>query len=152
MSTEVDRARGLDREGIQTDRVRWNLSPAALYEEAVRRQAGLIAAEGPLACRTGQHTGRSPNDKFIVREPSSEKEVAWGGPNRPMRVQHFATLHRDLLASLTGSELFVQDCYAGADPRYRLPIRVITEYAWHSLFARNLFIVDPSAAAEHVAA
>src|SRR3954470_15742547 len=112
MSTGLERARGLDREGIQTDRIRWNLSPAALYEEAVRRQEGLIAAEGPLACRTGQHTGRSPNDKFIVREPSSEKDVAWGGPNRPMSVEHFQALHRDLLASLTGTELFVQDCYA----------------------------------------
>jgi len=152
MTARVERGRSLEQEGLQGVRVRWNLSPAALYEEAVRRQEGLIAAEGPLVCRTGQHTGRSPNDKFIVREPSSEKDVAWGGPNRPMSVEHFEALHRDLLASLTGTELFVQDCFAGADPRYRLPIRVITEYAWHNLFARNLFIVDPEAAAEHAAA
>ena len=78
MSTEVDRARGLEREGIQTDRARWNLSTAVLYEEAVRRNEGLIAAEGPLACRTGQHTGRSPNDKFVVREPSSEARDRMG--------------------------------------------------------------------------
>jgi len=77
MSTEVDRGRGLDREGIQTDRVRWNLSTAVLYEEIVRRREGMIAAEGPIVCRTGQHTGRSPNDKFVVREPSSEAEIAW---------------------------------------------------------------------------
>src|SRR4051794_34028670 len=152
MAAGVDRLDSLAREGISGARARWNLSDAALYEEAVRRQEGLIAAEGPLACRTGQHTGRSPNDKFIVREPSSEKEVAWGGPNRPLSVEHFQTLHRDLLASLAGTELFVQDCHAGADPRYRLPIRVITEYAWHTLFARNLFIVDAAAAGEHVAA
>src|SRR3954452_12998947 len=120
MSTEVVRGQGLEGEGIQTDRIRWNLNTAALYEEAVRRQEALIAAEGPLACRTGQHTGRSPNDKFIVREPSSEKEVAWGGSNRQISVEHFEALHRDLLASLTGMELFVQDCYAGADQRYRL--------------------------------
>jgi len=69
MSTEVERPRGLDRDGIATDRVRWNLTTAALYEEAVRRHEGVIAAAGPLSCRTGQHTGRSPNDKFIVREP-----------------------------------------------------------------------------------
>src|SRR6476619_2396140 len=117
MAAGVDRLDSLAREGISGARARWNLSDAALYEEAVRRQEGLIAAEGPLVCRTGQHTGRSPNDKFIVREPSSEKDVAWGGPNRPMSVEHFEALHRDLLASLTGTELFVQDCFAGADPR-----------------------------------
>jgi phosphoenolpyruvate carboxykinase (ATP) len=148
MSMGVERARGLDREGIRTDRVRWNLSTAALYEEAVRRQEGLIAAEGPLVCRTGQHTGRSPNDKFVVREASSEQHIAWGKVNRPMDPAQFDALHRDLLSSLEGKELFVQDCYAGADPAFRLPIRVINEYAWHNLFARNLFIVDESPAAE----
>src|SRR4029079_17312467 len=113
MSTEVDRTRGLEREGIQTDRVRWNLSTAVLYEEAVRREEGVIAAEGPLSCRTGQHTGRSPNDKFIVREPSSEAEIAWGKVNRAITSEQFDTLHRDLLASLHGKELFVLDCFAG---------------------------------------
>ena len=147
MSTEVDRARGLEREGIQTDRVRWNLSTAVLYEEAVRRQEGMIAAAGPLACQTGLHTGRSPNDKFIVREPSSEAEIAWGKVNRPMEPAQFETLHKDLLSSLKGKELFVLDCFAGADPTYRLPVRVINELAWHNLFCRNLFIDDPAAAA-----
>ena len=89
MSTGVERARGLERDGITTDRARWNLSPAALYEEAVRRDEGVIAAEGPLACRTGQHTGRSPNDKFVVREPSSEADIAWGTVNRPMEPAQF---------------------------------------------------------------
>ena len=146
MSTEVERGRGLEREGIRTDRVRWNLTSAALYEEAVRRQEGLIAAEGPLVCRTGQHTGRSPNDKFVVREPSSETQIDWGKVNRPLDAGQFDTLHRDLLSSLTDKELFVLDCYAGADPTFRLPVRVITEYAWHSLFCRNLFIDDVAAA------
>jgi phosphoenolpyruvate carboxykinase (ATP) len=148
MSTEVERGQDLEREGIKTHRVRWNLSTAALYEEAVRREEGVIAADGPLVCRTGQHTGRSPNDKFVVREPSSEAEVWWGKVNRPMEPAHFDALHRDLVASLAGKELFVQDCYAGADPKYRLPIRIINEYAWHSLFARNLFIGDPGAPAQ----
>src|SRR5262245_5491544 len=147
MSTEVERRRGLEREGIITDRVHWNLSSAALYEEAVRRQEGLIAAEGPLVCRTGQHTGRSPNDKFVVRESSSEAQIAWGKVNRPMNAAQFDLLHRDLLSSLTGKELFVLDCYAGADPDFRLPVRVITEYAWHNLFCRNLFMDDPPAVA-----
>ena len=152
MSIEVDRRRGLDREGIRTDRVKWNLSTAALYEEVVRKQEGLIAAEGPLACRTGQHTGRSPNDKFIVREPSSEHHIAWGAVNRPLDSATFDVLQRDLVGSLDGKELYVQDCFAGADPAYRLAIRVVTEYAWHSLFARNLFIVDdsPATAPAHV--
>src|SRR3954468_23092045 len=123
MSTEVDRARGLDREGIQTDRVRWNLSTAVLYEEVVRRQEGLIAAEGPIVCRTGQHTGRSPNDKFVVREPSSESLIDWGKVNRAMDPAHFDVLHRDLVGSLAGKELFVLDCYAGADPAFQLPVR-----------------------------
>src|SRR6266516_1795624 len=120
MSTEVERPRGLEREGIRTDRVKWNLSTAALYEEAVRRQEAFIAAEGPLVCRTGQHTGRSPNDKFVVREASSEKQIAWGKVNRPMDPAQFDALHRELLSSLAGKELYVQDCYAGADPKYRL--------------------------------
>jgi phosphoenolpyruvate carboxykinase (ATP) len=150
MSTEVERGRALDREGIQTDRVRWNLTTAALYEEAVRRDEAIIAAEGPLACGTGPHTGRSPNDKFTVREPSSEAAIAWGKINRPMEPAHFDVLHRDLIGSLTGKELFVQDCYAGADPKYRLPVRIVTEFAWHSLFVRHMFIADTGAASPHV--
>src|SRR5262245_19164292 len=149
MSTGLERDRGLEREGIEAATVRWNLSSAALYEEAVRRLEGVIAAEGPLACRTGQHTGRSPNDKFVVREASSEAHVAWGKVNRPMNTAEFDTLERDLLASLRGKELFVQDCYAGADPTYRLAVRVITEYAWHSLFVRNLVIVGTGASGTH---
>jgi phosphoenolpyruvate carboxykinase (ATP) len=149
MSIEVERPRGLERDGIDTDRVRWNLTAAELYEEAIRSHEGVIAAEGPLACRTGQHTGRSPNDKFVVREPVSEAEIAWGKVNRPMDPAQFDLLHQDFLAELRGKELFVQDCYAGADPVYRLPIRVVNELAWHNLFARNLFIVDPAGASAH---
>lgn len=132
----------VDVEGIAAARVYWNLSAPALYEEAVRRGEATIAANGPLICRTGPHTGRSPNDKFIVREPSSEREIAWGPVNRPMEPRHFDVLYLDMVASLAGRDLFVQHCHGGADPQYRLPIRVVTEYAWHSLFARNLFIVD----------
>src|SRR3954463_14061964 len=147
MSTDVDRARGLEREGILTDRGACTLPPPVLYEEAVRRGEAVIAAEGPLACRTGLHTGRSPNDKFIVREAGSEGEIAWGKVNRPLDPAQFDALHKDMLTSLTGKELFVLDCYAGADPAYRLPVRVINEFAWHNLFCRNLFIDDPAAAA-----
>src|SRR5438067_3031578 len=148
MSIGLDRPRGLEHEGITSDRIHWNLAPAALYEEAVRRQEGLIAAAGPLSCRTGTHTGRSPNDKFVVRESPSDREIEWGKTNRPMEPAQFDVLHAELLRSLNGKDLFVQDVYAGADPAYRLPVRIITEYAWHSLFCRNLFIDDPQAASE----
>jgi phosphoenolpyruvate carboxykinase (ATP) len=147
MSTEVEPDRGQALEGISSDRVHWNLSTAVLYEESLRRKEGLVAAHGPLVCRTGHHTGRSPNDKFTVREPSSESNIAWGKVNRPMDPAAFDALHRDLVASLRGKELFVLDCYAGADPAFRLPVRVVNEYAWHNLFCRNLFIDDPAAAA-----
>jgi phosphoenolpyruvate carboxykinase (ATP) len=146
MSTGVERGRGLEGEGIRTDRVHWNLSAAALYEAAVRRQEGMIAAEGPLVCRTGHHTGRSPNDKFVVREASSAANIAWGKVNRPMTEEQFDLLHRELLSSLSGKELYVLDCFAGADPNFRLAVRVINEYAWHNLFCRNLFIDDQAAA------
>jgi phosphoenolpyruvate carboxykinase (ATP) len=122
-------------------RLKSNLTVSALYEEAVRRGEGIIAAGGPLVCKTAPHTGRSPNDKFFVREPSSEREIAWGN-NRPMSLEAFERLRADFMASLEGIDLYVQDCHAGADPQHRLPIRVVTEQAWHSLFARNMFLSD----------
>ena len=142
MTSPAESLRSLDADGIAAARVFWNLSAAALYEEAVRRGEGQIAGDGPLVCRTTPHTGRSPNDKFLVREPSSERAIAWGAVNRAMEPQHFDALYRDLIASLAGRDLFVQQCHGGADAQYRLPIRVVTEFAWHSLFARNLFLVD----------
>ena len=142
-STGTGRAGGLESEGISAGRVRWNLPAAVLYEEAVRHQEAVIAAQGPLVCVTGQHTGRSPGDKFVVREASSEAHISWGPVNQPMDAPHFDILRRDLVGSLTGKELYVQDCYAGADPDYRLAVRVISEYAWHSLFTRNVLIADP---------
>jgi phosphoenolpyruvate carboxykinase (ATP) len=150
MSTGVERGRTLEAEGLKGARARWNLAVPALYEEAVRRGEGLISRHGPLVCRTSPHTGRSPNDKFIVRDVQAERTVAWGAINRPMSEGHFQTLRRDLVASLDSAELLVQECYAGADAQFRLPIRVITQYAWHSLFARNLFLPgdDPSPAPE----
>jgi phosphoenolpyruvate carboxykinase (ATP) len=135
---------GLELQGIMNlARVHWNLSVPALYEETVQRREGLIAADGPLVCRTGQHTGRSPNDKFIVNEPSSADRVWWGKVNRPIAPDQFDALQKHLLAYVQGKELFVLDAYAGADPQYRLPIRIITEMAWHNLFARHLFIGEP---------
>ena len=127
MPTQVQRARGLDAVGIQkAGRIHWNLSTAVLYEEAIRRREGLLAAEGPLVCSTGQHTGRSPNDKFVVRAPSSDPHIHWGAVNRPVDARAFDALHRDMTAYLQDKELYVLDAWAGADPAYRLPIRIIT--------------------------
>jgi phosphoenolpyruvate carboxykinase (ATP) len=117
-----------------------NLSTPALYEEAIRRREGGVGHLGPLVVRTGQYTGRSANDKFIVREPSSEDRIWWGDHNKPFDAEHFELLKIRLQAYLQGRDIFVQDCYAGADPEYRLKLRVITETAWHSMFARDMFL------------
>ncbi len=117
----------------------WNANTPMLYEEIVRRREGYISHLGPIVVRTGSHTGRSPNDKFVVRDQASEDKVWWGTHNRPITPEKFTLLYHRLQAYLQGKDVFVQDCHAGADPVYRLPIRVITEQAWHSLFARNMF-------------
>jgi phosphoenolpyruvate carboxykinase (ATP) len=131
----------LSKHGIENvNVVYWNLSTPLLYEEAIRRREGRLAHLGPLVVRTGQHTGRSPNDKFIVRNQASTDKVWWGKVNREMTSSNFNTLHNRLLNYLHGKDLFVQDCFAGADPPFSIPIRVITETAWHSLFARTMFI------------
>ena len=143
---------GLEAFGFQrAAEVHWNLSVPALYEQAVRRREGVISIDGPIVCDTGQHTGRSPNDKFIVREPSSEAHVAWGKVNRAASEASFAALLSKMQAHVAGKDLFVLDAWAGADPAYRLAIRVITERAWHNLFARHLFIpeLDPAAQRRH---
>jgi len=152
VATRVDSERGLDAVGIiESDRTHWNLSTAALYEYAISRSEGLLAAEGPLVCRTGPHTGRSPNDKFFVKESSSEGHIHWGDVSRPLDSRHFDVLHRDIGGYLRDKELFVLDAWAGADPAFRVPIRVVTEFAWHSLFARNMFLPedDPGKRAAH---
>ena len=156
MSTSNARAAeprySLERHGIQNvNTVYWNLSTPRLYEEALRRHEGRMAHLGSFVVRTGQYTGRSPRDKFIVREPSSANQVWWGDVNRPMEPEQFDRLRSRLLAFLQGRDVFVQDCFVGADPRYRLPIRVITETAWHNLFARNMFIqAKPGEVTGHV--
>ncbi len=135
---------GLDKLGIKVTRTEyWNFPASALVEEAVRRGEGALAAGGPLVVLTGEHTGRSPNDKFIVDEPSSTNEIWWGEVNQPIAQANFDALHQRMLDHLSQRDVFVQDCYAGADPDYRLKVRVVTETAWHNLFARNMFIVPP---------
>ena len=132
---------GLKNHGlIELDRVFWNLPTSALYEEAVFRGEGHVAHGGPFLVDTQPHTARAAADKFVVRESSTQDEVWWGEYNRPFAPEKFNALLARLQAFLQGEELFVRDCYAGADPTYRMPVRIITETAWHSLFARNMFI------------
>jgi len=133
---------GLDRDGIKPATAFWNLTRAQLYEQAIRRGEGLLAADGPLVVETGKHTGRSVKDKFIVRNAATEAHVWWGPINQPMEQSTFDQLHRKMLAHLGGTEVFVQDLWIGADHDYRLPVRIVTEQAWHSLFAQTL-LIDP---------
>ncbi len=133
---------GLSNHGlIHLDRVFWNLPEAALYEEATFRKEGFIAHGGPLVVNTGKWSARAAQDKYIVREHSTEERIWWGEYNRPFQSDKFDALFARIQAFLQDEELFVQDCYVGSDPDYRMPIRIITEHAWQSLFARNMFIV-----------
>jgi phosphoenolpyruvate carboxykinase (ATP) len=133
---------GLKNLGITNLRAAyWNLPAEALYEEIVFRNEGQISHQGPIVVNTGKHTARAANDKFIIREPGSAEHVWWGEYNRPYDVDKFEELFTRLQGFLQGRDLFIQDCFGGADPNYTLPIRIITEYAWQSLFARNMFIL-----------
>jgi phosphoenolpyruvate carboxykinase (ATP) len=125
---------------LYLDRVFWNLPTPALYEEAVFRGEGHMVEGGPFLVHTGKWTARAANDKYVVREQSTEDKIWWGVYNRPMAPEKFGGLLTRLQAFLQGEELFVQDCCVGADPEYRMPIRIITDTAWQSLFARNMFI------------
>lgn len=116
-----------------------NLGPSPLYEEAIRRSEGWITAGGAFCAHTGVHTGRSPKDKFIVKSASTDGTVNWGSVNQPISSENFDRLHKKILDYYKGRDAFVLDCFAGADPAYRLSVRVVTETAWHNLFARNMF-------------
>ncbi|MFC1885058.1 phosphoenolpyruvate carboxykinase (ATP) [Thermodesulfobacteriota bacterium] len=118
----------------------WNASTPLLYEQIIRKQEGNIAHLGPVVVRTGHHKGRSPNDRFIVKESSSHEKIWWSPGNKGIDEEKFTILFHRLQAYLQNKDVFVQDCYAGADLDYRVPVRIVTETAWHSLFARNMFI------------
>src|SRR5438093_12846386 len=119
---------------------RRNLSPAALYEEAIRRSEAAIVSTGALTAETGKHTGRSPRDKFFVKEPTSQDAIWWHPGNQPIASARFDGLLARMDEYIASHDVYTQDVYACADPRYRLRVRVISELAWHSLFAHNLFI------------
>jgi phosphoenolpyruvate carboxykinase (ATP) len=127
---------GFDARGA----VHWNVSPARLIEAAVRRGEGVLTSAGAFAAITTPHTGRSPNDKFVVREPGSESEIWWGNVNVPCEPAHFEALRREAIEHLEDQELFVRDVWAGADHGHRIGVRAISPNAWHSLFVNNMFI------------
>lgn len=136
---------GLESHGLRNlHQVYWNLPIEALYEEITFRGEGKITQGGALIVNTGKHMARSPNDKFIVKESTTERNIWWGEYNRPLSPDKFNDLFNRLQGFLQGRDVFVQDCYVGNDMEHWMPIRVITECAWHSLFARNMFILPRS--------
>ncbi|MHC4925045.1 MAG: phosphoenolpyruvate carboxykinase (ATP), partial [Planctomycetota bacterium] len=133
---------GLEQQGLDPKgEVHLNLAPAALYEQALTRGEGRIAAGGGFAAVTAPHTGRSPNDKFTVRDDATEATIDWGKVNASIPSEKFEALKADVIAHLNGQEaLFVRDARAGADESYGITVRVVTPKAWQSLFAYNMFI------------
>ena len=132
---------GLDNLGFTNLRMAyWNLPMEALYEESIFRGEANISRMGPLIVNTGKHTARAASDKFVVREATTEEHIWWGQYNKPFEAEKFDALFARMQGYFQGRDVFVQDCFGGADPGNRLPIRIITELAWHSLFVRNMFI------------
>ena len=132
---------GLEHHGLAPrESVHWNLSPAMLYEKALARGEGKLVHMGAFAAVTAPHTGRSPNDKYTVDEPTSSQSVDWGKVNVPITEESYNLLKQGVVDFLNGQELFVRDARAGADPKHGMNVRVVTHNAWHSLFAYNMFL------------
>ncbi len=158
-SNDMDRTSSNDYQELGSDfdlsspelsasgRIHWNLPTESLYEQSICRQEAMIARNGALAVRSGAHTARAARDKFIVREASTADDVWWSENNQAFSPRKFDQILCRLKRYTADKDLFVQDCYAGADPQNRLAIRIVTEYAWHSIFACNMFIrpVDQAA-------
>ena len=139
---ELEGRQTLDAQGLKPGgRVHWNLVQTVLLEAAIRREEGELADMGPFVAVTAPHTGRSPNDKFVVKDPSTEQDVDWGKVNQPFPPDKFDQLLGDVKEHLNArGDLFVQDLYCGADPKFRLSVRYVSPSAWHMAFVRNMFI------------
>ena len=137
----AERRLTLERLGlVRYGAVHENLPPARLIEAAIRRREGMLAGNGSLVAKTGKRTGRSPKDRFVIEDEVTRDKVAWGALNKPFPTEAFEALLEKATGHLGSlEEFFVEDAYAGADPRYRLNVQVVTEYAWHALFAHQLF-------------
>src|SRR5262245_5510891 len=142
---------GLETHGLKgVGTAYWNLGTSQLIEHAIERGEGSLSRDGALVVRTGQFTGRSPKDKYIVRDDITSGAIDWGAVNQPMTELQFERLYQKILAFWRGRDAYVQDCLVGADPAYTLPIRVISQLAWHNLFARQLFIrPEPGSTTDH---
>ena len=148
-TTELRDQTGFPEPEIRGVRVHWNPTTALLYTHAIVRRDAVIAEGGPLVVDTGDHTGRSPKDKFLVREPESEGRLWWGEINEPIDEDRFEGLRAKILAYFENRELYVVDAFAGADPKHRLELRVVTDSPWHALFAKTLFIEPAEDELEH---
>ena len=126
--------------GIMDGKAHWNLSPEELIAIALQKEGARKTSTGAIAVDTGKFTGRSPKDKFIVKDPVTETEVWWGNTNASFDAEKFDQLYIKMIRYFEGKEFFVRDCYASADWRYRMDIRVINEYAWSNLFVYNMFL------------
>ena len=134
----------LDYLGLKnTELAMWNLNPSELYEQAIKNGEAQLTDKMALLVKTGQYTGRSPEDRFLVEEPGTKNDIDWNKINKPVSEEVFDNLHKKLAKYLDGQKMYVKDLYAGADPKYRLNVRVVSEAAYHGLFAHNMFI-NPS--------
>ena len=150
-AVETDGRAVLEEYGIRNvNAIFWNLGAPALIEHAVTRREGHLAADGAFVVRTGQYTGRSPKDKFLVRDEITDQTVQWGAVNQPLTEAQFDNIYAKMKNFWQGHDVYIQDCRVGADAENGLPIRVVTQYAWHALFARQLFIrPEPAELEEH---
>lgn len=139
-STSATKTISLESYGITNATVRYQLTPDELHEETISKGQGVEASSGALAVNTGEFTGRSPQDRFIVKDAITEDKVWWGNINIPFESDKFDALYKKVTNYLSGKEIYVRDSYACADPNYRLNIRVITEYPWSNQFAYNMFL------------
>lgn len=152
VSGDKTNAVGLESIGITAAKeVLWNLSPAELVEEAIKNNEGTITSTGALMCDTGKFTGRSPKDRFIVKDAKTEDSVWWGDINIPFDSDKFDQLHDKMVNFLKDKKLYVRDAYAGADPDYRLNLRIVNTQAWHNLFCNNMFLrLTPEETETHI--
>ena len=126
--------------GIKSATVHWNLSPNELANIAIEKEGAVLTSSGAININTGEFTGRSPMDRFIVKDDITENNIWWGNINIPFDKEKFDALHEKIINYLSGKELYVRDAYACADQKYRMNIRVVNEYSWSNLFAHNMFL------------
>lgn len=124
----------------QVKEAHWNLSPSELTEAALQNKEGVLSETGALMCDTGRFTGRSPKDRYIVKDELTAPNVWWGDINLPISPESFERLHAKMLGYLADKKVFVRDAYAGADKTHRIKLRVVNTEAWHNLFCYNMFI------------